>query len=432
MKHMLALSLVGLLATAVSVSAQIVVTPTSLNLGTIDRGSGAAANVKVRNGFPTDTSFTVGFQTQSGNFSVGTSPFTLAPNQEKTLFLNIEAGSSPGNYSGTFTISGGGQTVTVPVTATVIDALATTISPNLLDFGTVVVGQSKPLTINVTNTSPGPLTYSGVGNPSLYTVSPASLPLSPNQTGTLTVTFAPGNNTGNLPGVLSVKANNNTVGSPQLKGFGAIPPGSIQVSPATLDFGDVNRSSGAASSYTVTNGSSSTLNLSFQRTGNFSTSTSPVSLAAGQSKTQAVNVEAGAGPGQLNGAVTVSAAGQSATVTLRANVLEPPPPDLTVAFQSTTPVMSQTRLGRLATFTLTIQNSGQGTVSASFAVKMFLDNVLVKTATVSPGQLPNVSVGFVVPANTTGSHSVRAEVDANNQITESNESNNAVTASVTF
>lgn len=429
MKLVLSFGLAALMTTAVS--AQIVVNPTSLNLGTVDRGSGAASNIKVTNTFPAQTTFTVSFLTQSGHFSVGPSSLNLAPNAQGTIFVNIEAGSSTGSYSGTFTIQGGGATVTVPVSATVIDQFGTTLSPTLLDLGTVIVGQtSDPKAIFITNTSPGTLSYSGTANPSLYSVSPAvSIPSG--QSGALNVTFAPGTNVGNFPGTVSVKANNTIVGTLNLKAISAVPPGSIQVAPAILDFGTVDRTAGASSNYTLTNGSTATLNFNFQRTGNFVTSTSQVSLAGGQSKTISVNVEAGAGPGTLNGAITITGGGQSASVTLKANVVEPNPPDLTISFLSTTPTLTTTRVGQVATFSLRIQTGGTS-IATGIAVKMFLDNVLVKTATVSPSQFSNLSLGFPIPANTTGSHTVRVDVDANNQITESNETNNSATANVTF
>src|SRR5207237_4108384 len=98
---------------------------------------------------------------------ISTAPLNLSANQQGTVSVNIEAGSAAGNYSGTITISGGGSTVNVPVSATVVDALATSFSPTVMDFGAVEQGQPKSLSINITNTSAGPLTYSATANPSL-------------------------------------------------------------------------------------------------------------------------------------------------------------------------------------------------------------------------------------------------------------------------
>lgn len=536
MKFVLTLCFAVLMANALS--AEIVVNPTALNLGTVDRNSGAPGSVKVTNTFPSTTTFSVSFSTQSGTFSVSKAPLNLATNQQGSIPVNIEAGAAPGNYSGTITIQGGGSTVNVSVTGTVIDALATSFSPNFLDFGTVVLGQTKSLPLNITNTSPGSLTYSGTANPSLYSVSPASLPLNSNQSGTLTVTFAPGANVGSFPGSLNVKANNSVVGSATLKSNGGVPPGSIQVTPASLDFGNVNRGLGASLTYTLTNASTTTLTFSFSRTGNFVTSTSDTSLGAGQSKSVAVSVEAGVAVGLLTGAISISGGGQNATVnlkanvvdtfattinpvtldfgtlnasqtkslnftvqntstgslnyspqatpslysvspaslsvasnqtgtftvtlnpgtssgslpgsisvnatsgtssqsastvTLRANVTPPPRPDLTVSFFSTTPAFTTTPRGRLANFTLKVQNVGAvGAVAGSFVLKIFLDNNLMNTVSMSPDQPSTVVLGFILPANTTGAHTVRVQVDANFQIAESNENNNTVSASVAF
>lgn len=538
MKLVLSLCLAGLMTNALV--AAIVVNPTALNLGTVDRNSGAAGSVKVTNTFSSATTFSVSFSAQSGNFSVSTAPLNLAVNQQGSIAVNIEAGSSPGNYSGTITIQGGGATVSVPVTGTVIDALATTFSPNIIDFGPVELGQSKFLNLNITNKSPGSLTYSATVNPSLYLVlSPASLPLSSNQSGVLTVRFGPVTNVGSIPGSLDLRANNVIVGSVSLKAISVAPPGSIQVTPASLDFGNVDRGSGAASSYTLKNASTATLPLSFTRTGNFVTSTSALSLGAGQSKTIAVNVGAGVPVGPLTGTISISGGGQSATVnltanvvdkfattvnpltldfgtlnagetkslsftiqntslgplnytpqtttslysvspsplhlesnqsgtftvnfnpgtatgslpgsvgltvtsgtsnqngptvTLKASVIPPPKPDLTVSFISRRPTLNTAHGGTQATLTLQVQNVGAAN-AGSFVLKIFLDNNLMNTAGISvlsaTGSV-NIDLGFTVPANTTGAHTVKVQVDANNQISESNENNNTVSASMTF
>jgi hypothetical protein len=543
MKFLLTLCLMGLMTNALF--AAIVVNPTALNLGTVDRGSGAAGSVVVTNTFSTTTNFTVSFSTQSGSFSVtkfpSTAPLVLAANQTHSISVNIEAGAAGGNYSGTITIQGGGATVSVPVTGTVIDAFATTFtptSPSFLGFGTVVTGTTKLRTIGITNTSPGPLSYSGTGNPSLYSVSPASLPLGSNQSGTLNVIFTPGTNVGNFPGTVDLKANNSTVGTVNMTATAVVPPGSIEVTPASLNFGNVERSTGASLTYTLKNASTTTLTFSFSRTGNFVTSTSALSLGAGLSKSIAVNVEAGVAVGALTGAIAISGGGQNATVslaanvrdtfattinpgtldfgtlnagqtkslnftvqntssgslnyspqaspslysvspaslsvasnqtgtftvnfnpgtssgslpgsvsvnaasgttsqsaatmTLKANVNPPPLPDLTVSFFSTTPTFEIIKTRKQATFRITVHNVGAaGAVAGSFAVKIFLDNNLMNTISMSPSEPSNIFISFLLPANTTGAHTVKVQVDANHEIPESNENNNTVSASVTF
>lgn len=205
----------------------IVVTPNPVDLGNVDRGSGAQSTVSLKNTFAASTTFTIG---HTGNFviSSGGSTRTLAANETITIHVDVEAGVSVGSLTGTLDISGGGESLSVPLHANVTDLFASQFNTLQLNFGTVNSGQAKSLPLTVQNQSTGSLVYSGTPSPSLYTVSPASVTVAAGQSGTLTVTFTAGTTSGSFPGTLSVKAvsgaSNQTVGTATLSASIPTPP----------------------------------------------------------------------------------------------------------------------------------------------------------------------------------------------------------------
>lgn len=323
--------------------AGIVVTPNPDDLGNVDRGSGSQSTVTLKNTFATQTTFTIN---HTGNFVVssGGTTRTLAANEQITIHVDVEAGVSVGELTGTLDISGGGESVSVPLHATVTDTFASQFNTLQLNFGTVNSGQTKSLPLTVQNQSTGSLVYSGTPSPSLYTVSPASVTVAAGQSGTMTVTFTAGTASGSFPGTLSVKA-----------------------------------TSGASSQ--------------------------------------------GVG-----------------TATLSASVPTPPPPpppalpDLIIAFNGKQTITKVDANQKRITVPFKVSNIGTGS-SSGCAMKIFLDGTFMNAlgvGQVNPGGSQTNSVIVTIPMTTTGNHTLRLEIDANKQVTESNENNNTATASITL
>src|SRR5262245_33645585 len=147
---------------ATTAMAALTVDPTTLNFGNVDRNSGEQKTFKLRNTSTSAVSVTVA---RTGNFVVSTSGFNLNANEEKTISVNVEAGLPPGSLTGSITYTAGADTVTIPLTANVVDFFQTSVAATL-DFGNVASGQSKTVLLAITNNSPNRLTYTGVANPS--------------------------------------------------------------------------------------------------------------------------------------------------------------------------------------------------------------------------------------------------------------------------
>lgn len=365
MRKLFLLVLLFLAASAFgSVAPTIVVNPTNLNFGNVDRASGAQANITVTNSSASSISVSV---SKSGNIVVSTSPLALSANQQKSVSVSIEAGAGTAGQTltGSVTFTSGTETVTVPVSAQIIDQFGTTVSPSSLNFGSVLQGQNGTLSLTVNNTSPNSLNYTGVGSPSFYSV--ASATIGAGQSGQLNVTFASGSLApGSYPGSIDIKATTggqtNTVETVSASATVAIAPGAIEVNPSAIDFGNVDRSTGASKSFTLKNASSASLTFNIARTGNYVVSTSPVTLSAGQQKTINVTIEAGVDAGPLNGSVTATAGGQSATVTLTANILD----SFATTISPTSLDFGGVAPGATKSLEVSIHNTSAGSLTYSF------------------------------------------------------------------
>lgn len=375
-----------------AVAPTLLVNPTTLNFGNVDRASGAQANISVTNTSASSISVSV---SKSGNIVVSTSPLALSANQQKSVSVSIEAGAGTAGQTltGSVTFTTGTETVTVPVSAQIVDQFGTTVSPSSLNFGSVQQGQNNTLSVTVNNTSPNSLNYTGVGNPSFYSVAPATI--GAGQSGQLNVTFAAGSLApGSYPGSIDIKATTggqtNTVETVSASATVAVAAGAIEVDRSAIDFGNVDRSTGASKSFTLKNASSGSLTFSITKTGNYVVSTSPVTLSAGQQKTINVSIEAGVDTGTLNGSVTATAGGQSATVTLTANILD--------SF-ATTVTPSSLDFGTIAPGTtkslnVSIHNTSTGALSYSFVTSPSLYATAPAALSVAAGQTGTAVVTF--------------------------------------
>ena len=147
-----------------------------------------------------------------------------------------------------------------------------TLAPIALDFGTVQLGSSSTLPLQITNTSPFPATFNSVTATGDYAVSgscPApNNPLPPATGCTLQITFTPtqtGTRTGNAAISTSLSTLPITV---PLTGVGV--QSHLQIAPSALNFGNIAIGASANLTLTLTNtGSASVDNLTLTLIGDF-------------------------------------------------------------------------------------------------------------------------------------------------------------------
>jgi hypothetical protein len=122
------------------------------------------------------------------------------------------------------------------------------VDPASLNFGGVLIGQSRTLSLNIRNGGTAPLNVSSVVSSSPRFTVEAALPLNiaPGSIQQLTIRFTPsaGDN-GTQTATLTVSSNDSLTGPVvvNVTGVGTtteLPRVRIEVTPATLDFGDVN------------------------------------------------------------------------------------------------------------------------------------------------------------------------------------------------
>ncbi|MDE1161955.1 MAG: choice-of-anchor D domain-containing protein [Acidobacteriaceae bacterium] len=137
-----------------------------------------------------------------------------------------------------------------------------TLSPSALDFGTVNVGATNPLSVMVTNTAATPVTFTGVTASGDYTTARGTCPadgstLAAGSNCTLTVTFAPtlaGTRTGTLDLATNATQLPLTVA---LTGVGA--QAKLTATPAALQFGSIAVGASAQLSLTLLNSGNATV-----------------------------------------------------------------------------------------------------------------------------------------------------------------------------
>jgi photosystem II stability/assembly factor-like uncharacterized protein len=171
----------------------------------------------------------------------GTNPFFA--------YVVINDGAKPGDRSGDGAFSPGSFDAG-PLLA---------LSPTTLDFGTVVAGHPKDLTVSVRNAGGGTLTGSAsIAAPSAFSVaSGGAFSLDAGQAQDITLRFAP-TVSGTLVAELHV-ATNGGDGTVLLGGTGSAP--AISVTPASLDFGAVAVGATKDLALTVSNGGTAPLTV---------------------------------------------------------------------------------------------------------------------------------------------------------------------------
>jgi hypothetical protein len=372
-----------------SVSLNLAVSPTTLNLGnvTVSDPSGAQPILVSNNG---SESITVNNIAASGPFAFAgkTLPTTLNAGQSMTVnvtFAPTASGAASGSLTITSTAANSPTVVTLKGNGVASSSpLDLTVAPGSLSFGSVTVSDPSPAQpILISNNSSGTITVNNIGVSAPFASVGNILPttLAAGQSMTVNVTFAPtasGAASGSLT-ITSTAANSPTAVALKGTGVASSSPLDLTVAPGSLSFGSVTVSDPSpAQPILVSNNSSGSITVNsiavsapFASVGN----TLPMTLTAGQSMT--VNVTfAPIASGAANGSLTIisTAANSPSVVTLKGTgVASSSPLDLTVApgslsFGSVTinnPSPAQPILiSNNSSGTITVNNIG---VSAPFA-----------------------------------------------------------------
>jgi hypothetical protein len=306
-------------------SADLLLNTNSLDFGSVNVGSSKALSITLSNSSaPGGASITISQMAVTGSaFStvLPTLPLAIAPGQSSTLTITFApkaSGSATGNL--TITIQGSSQPATVPLTGTGSAPGQLALNPSSLSFGNVAVGSSKSLTLSLSNNAPtgsqsisiSQIAFTGAAFSAVLPNFP--LVLTPGQSYTLTVTFAPAVS-GAAIGNISVSVTGSQAVNVGLSGTG-LAAGQLAVAPSTLNFGNVNVGNSSNLTGTLTAGSSSVTVSSASWNGQgYSVSgiTFPVTISSGQSTTFTVTFAPQASGLSTGGVSFVSNASNSPT-----------------------------------------------------------------------------------------------------------------------
>jgi hypothetical protein len=207
----------------------ISVTPTSVAFGNVTDGITNSQTVTITN--PGSANLTLTQATVSGNVfaeSGLTLPLTIAPGSASAFTVSF-APTSAGAVSGSVTLANNSPSPSLAISVSgtgVAQTLQLSASPSSLSFGSVTTGSSASQTVTLTNSGNASVALSNSGLTGTgFAVSGLALPLtlSPGQSTSFNVTFAP-TATGSVSGSITVTSNaTNSPTAISLSGTGAAP-----------------------------------------------------------------------------------------------------------------------------------------------------------------------------------------------------------------
>jgi Abnormal spindle-like microcephaly-assoc'd, ASPM-SPD-2-Hydin len=303
-----------------------------------------------------------------------------------------------------------------------------------LDFGPVVVGNSKTLSDTLTNGTNANVTISSVAaSDSEFRITSPAFPLvlAAGQSAKLSISFSP-RAAGKPLGKLALMSSSVTTGEIDLTvGGSALSAGKLAANPGAVTFGNVRVGQSQAQTATLTNSGESSVTVSQAAASSAAFSltglTLPVTLAPGQA-TKLTVVFAPKSPGKITGSITVN--GQASltadAATTQSNTSSSPTSAaLAVSGDGTTPgqlalnppsiSFGNVPVGTNQSQTVTLTDSGgtSTTVSAaSVSGAGFSVNGLALPLTLGPGQSSSFKVVFAPPTSGAAAGSITIASDA--------------------
>lgn len=285
---------IALSGTAVT-AGSLITTPTSVNFGSVQIGGQQSETETLTNSGGEDLTITQATVTGSGFSFTGLSlPLTLAPNQIITFGV-VFTPTVSGAGNGTLSLSVSGSSATVDVALSGIGTpgvTAATLSatPSSLTFNGVENGKSQTQTETVQNIGGTSATISSASATGTgFSISGLSTPLilSPGQSATFSVTFAP-QSTGTFSGdvALSSNASNPTLNIVLSGSAVGASQGQLTISPNPINVGNVTVGTSGTQTATLS-AAGATVVVSSASVGSTEFAVSgisfPLTLAAGQS-----------------------------------------------------------------------------------------------------------------------------------------------------
>jgi hypothetical protein len=255
-------AVVNLSATAVATAAEISLTPSSANFGSVAVGSTNSQTIQIGNNGNSVLTITQASVAGTGFSSTGlTLPLSINPGQASTFNAQYQPAAVGAASGGSITIVSNAPTSpsVVALTGTGVAATHTlSLSTNTVNFGSKDTGTSSTQTVTVTNTGNSNVQISQIAESGAgYSLSGASAPvtLTPSQKLTFSVIFSP-TVTGAVSGSATITSN--ATGSPAaitLSGSGVVPvPHTVSLSwtasTSTVSGYNVYRSTTSGTGYT--------------------------------------------------------------------------------------------------------------------------------------------------------------------------------------
>jgi len=346
--------------------------PTSVGFGSMQIGSSQQLSATLTNTGETSVTITQASISGTGlSLNSPSLPMTLAAGQSanfKVVFQPRSTGKATGSL--TITSNAPNPTLTIPVSGIGTSPGLLSANPTSLGFGSVQVGNSKQLSQVVTNTGGSNVTISQ------YTISGSGfnvsgftppLTLTPGQSSTFTVTYAPqsaGAPTGNISVASNASNANLTI---PLSGTGTT-AGQLTSAPTSVGFSNVQVGTSQSQTVTLSNSGGSTVSISQALiTGSgFSLSgmSVPVTLAAGQSTTFQVSFVPQAA-GTASGNIALSSGGSNSTLNVPLSGTALAPGFLTA--NPTSVAFGSVQVGNSQQQSATLTNTGGASVTITQA-----------------------------------------------------------------
>ena len=379
---------------------QLTAAPASVSFGNVTTGSTQSQTVTLTNSGGTSASISQASVTGAGlSISGLTLPLSLGAGQSASFQLTFSP-TSAGTVSGglTITSTANNANLSMAVTGTGVAPGALVLNPGNVSFGSVTVGSSQSQPVTITNSGGSSVTITkataaGAG----FSINglPTPLTLTPGQSSSFTVAFAP-QAAGSATGSVAFTSNLAAV-SLGLTGTGQA-VGTLGANPASVAFGSVQVGNNQAQTITLTNSGSSSVTISqVSASGSgFSLSgiSTPLTLGAGSSTTFTATFNpnaAGAVTGSV--AITSTASNPSLNVGLSGTGVTA----ATLAASPTSIGFGSVQVGNTQSQTERLTNSG-GTVlhiaTATVTGTGFSTNGLSVPTTLNAGQSLTFTVTF--------------------------------------
>ena len=354
--------------------------PSSESFGNVTVGNSKTVSVGVTNtGGATVTLSSAAASGSGFSFTGPTLPVTLNAGQSATLTA-VFAPTAARAANGTLVInsSASNSTLSVPLSGTGVAQGQLSANPTSFSFGSVQVGNSKPLSGTLTNSGGTSLTISAATvSSSGFSLSglPVPVTLNAGQSTSFSVAFVP-TASGAASGSIAITSNgaNPTLSIP-LSGTGAM-PGTLTANPTSLAFGNVQVASSSNKSETLTNTGGTAVSISQANISgvgfSFSGLTVPTTLNANQSVTFTLTL-APAGAGSVSGSLSIVSDASNSPLSLALSGTGTTPGQLAVSpatlnFGNVTVATSSSLNGTLSATGASVTISSAGSTNNEFAL----------------------------------------------------------------